>query len=139
MTAKDFPAGLKVQIAKCKDFPCAVGKWATVCAHQDCPGKIKVSFGDEWQGYFTPEQLVAIAEPQREIFNLIRERDNIQKSISGLKHDLEKVEQQIKGKAQKYKLCPECGAPVLRKWNHDDLLYRLWTCSDRNCHGQIIE
>ena len=139
MSTENFPAGIKVQIAKCKDFPCVVGKWATVCARQDCPGKIKVSFDDQWQGYFAPEQLGKISEPQREMFALIQERDDIAKKLADIQRDLAAVENRIKTIGHKHKLCSICGAPMLRDYCHEDILYRKWACCDRKCHGFIIE
>ena len=44
--------GDKVIIMSCDDYPSLVGRIATIMDHQDNPNKIKVSFSDQWQGYF---------------------------------------------------------------------------------------
>ncbi len=55
-----FTPGEKVKITRCKDMPELVGKTAIVCGFQDCQYKIKVSFSEQWQGYFTPTQLMKL-------------------------------------------------------------------------------
>jgi hypothetical protein len=42
----------KVMIVRCDEYPTLVGKIATIMGHQDNHNKIKVSFSDQWQGYF---------------------------------------------------------------------------------------
>lgn len=42
------------------DFKGVIGMAARICTYQDCPGKIRVSFSDKFQGYFTPEQLTEV-------------------------------------------------------------------------------
>lgn len=139
MSTENFPAGIKVQIVNCEDFPCAVGRWATVCKQQDQPGRIKVSFDDKWQGYFAPEQLVTISKMQRELLDLIKDRNGIQTSLSELTDKLQKVNRQIFTMCHKYKLCPECGAPVVRIFPPGLLFREKWACSDSHCSGSFIE
>lgn len=45
-------AGDKVKILQCKEYPNLEERIVTVMNHQDCKGKIKVSFSDQWCGYF---------------------------------------------------------------------------------------
>jgi len=55
-----YQPGTKLKIVRCKNYQWLIGKIVTVCAHQDCYNKIKVSFDDNWQGYFTPTQVQEI-------------------------------------------------------------------------------
>ena len=43
--------GDKVMIIRCDDYPSLVGRIATVMTQDESP-KIRVSFSDQWQGYF---------------------------------------------------------------------------------------
>lgn len=43
--------GDKVMIVRCDEYPSLVGKIATVMEQDESP-KIRVSFSDQWQGYF---------------------------------------------------------------------------------------
>ena len=54
-----YQPGTLVKIIS-SDFKGVIGMAARICTHQDCPGKIRVSFSDKFQGYFTPEQLTEI-------------------------------------------------------------------------------
>ncbi len=51
-----YQPGTLVKIIS-SDFKGVIGMIAMVCTHQDCPSKIRVSFDDKWQGYFTPTQI----------------------------------------------------------------------------------
>lgn len=53
--------GDKVKILECKDFPNFIGKIVTVMV-PDAPNKIKVSFSDQWQGYFKFNEIIKIQE-----------------------------------------------------------------------------
>ena len=50
------------------DFEGMIGMVARVCTYQDCPSKIRVSFSDKWQGYFTPTQIDEV----KNIYDLIK-------------------------------------------------------------------
>jgi len=51
--------GDKVLIIKCDSYPSLIGKMPTVM-RSDCDTKVRVSFSDQWQGYFYPNQIVKI-------------------------------------------------------------------------------
>lgn len=55
-----YEYGKKLKVVKCKDFPVLVGRIGTVMFYQDDPTKIKISFDDNWCGYFRPTQLEEI-------------------------------------------------------------------------------
>ena len=55
-----YSPGTKLKIVRCKNYPGLIGRIVTVDTYQDCPDKIKVSFDEQWQGYFTPTQLCEI-------------------------------------------------------------------------------
>lgn len=57
---KIYKPGEKYKIIRCNDFPALNGKIITVMTYQDDPMKIKVSFDDNWCGYFRPTQLIKI-------------------------------------------------------------------------------
>jgi hypothetical protein len=55
-----FNGGDKVMIVK-DNISCVIGKIGTVSYFQsDSFNKIKVSFDDNWQGFFKPEQLIKV-------------------------------------------------------------------------------
>ena len=64
----EFRPGTEVRILQCAEYPMLIGKIATVMERQDCPGKIRVSFSEEWQGYFKPTQIERY-EPVDEMLN----------------------------------------------------------------------
>ena len=63
-----FTPGMKARIIQCDNFPCLIGKVVTVCGFQDCPGKVRVSFDNQWQGYFLPSQLNPFTIDQCAVF-----------------------------------------------------------------------
>ena len=54
--------GTKLKIIRCKDFPGLIGKIGIISFHQDESTKIKISFDQNWQGYFRPTQVEKISE-----------------------------------------------------------------------------
>lgn len=52
IAGNEINVGDKVKIIRCKEYPNFEGRLVTVMEHQDCAGKIKVSFSDQWCGYF---------------------------------------------------------------------------------------
>ena len=73
--------GDKVKILECKDFPNFVGKIVTVMV-PDAPNKIRVSFSDQWQGYFKFNEIIKIQEnnncrSEKEIMELMAFKPNI--------------------------------------------------------------
>lgn len=57
-----YEVGTKLKVVRCKDFPCLIGKIGIVIFLQDDPTKIKISFDQNWQGYFRPTQVEKISE-----------------------------------------------------------------------------
>ena len=64
-----YQPGTLVKIIS-SDFEGMIGMAARVCTYQDCPGKIRVSFSDKWQGYFMPTQI----EEVKNVYDLIKIR-----------------------------------------------------------------
>lgn len=60
-----YPPGQKLKIVRCKDFPGLIGKIGTVMYHQDERTKIKLSFDQNWQGYFRPTEIEPFTETCR--------------------------------------------------------------------------
>ena len=56
-----FKPGTKVKIVR-SAYAALLGRIVIVCTYQDCPDKIRVSYDDKWQGYFTPTQLREVHE-----------------------------------------------------------------------------
>ena len=85
---KSALAGAMVRIVKCENLPGLVGKHAKISAIQDCPGKIKVDFDDQWQGYFEPRQLEFPSGSPQEIVGCICENelllDDLDVIVNGL-------------------------------------------------------
>lgn len=52
----------KLKVVRCKDFPGLIGKVGVVSFYQDDPTKIKISFDQNWQGYFRPTQVEKFEE-----------------------------------------------------------------------------
>lgn len=58
--------GDKLKILRCKEYPNLEGHIVTVMDHQDCEGKIKVSFSDQWQGYFRFCDVIKISQHKKD-------------------------------------------------------------------------
>ena len=57
-----YEVGTKLKVVRCKEFSGLIGKIGIVMYFQDDPTKIKISFDQNWQGYFRPTQVEKISE-----------------------------------------------------------------------------
>ena len=80
----ELKVGDKVIIICCDDHPSLVGRIATVMTQDESP-KIRVSFSDQWQGYFRGVDIVKYIEEEHKgnailqakvLTHMIRTKDN---------------------------------------------------------------
>ena len=80
----ELKVGDKVMIICCNDYPSLVGRIATVMTQDESP-KIRVSFSDQWQGYFRGVDIVKYIEEEHKgnvmlqtkiLKHMIRTKDN---------------------------------------------------------------
>ena len=82
----ELKIGDKVMIMRCDDYPTLVGRIATVMKQDESP-KIRVSFSDQWQGYFRGVDIVKYIEKEH--------KDNKLLTIKVLRHMIENKDNQI--------------------------------------------
>lgn len=61
--------GDKVKILN-SDYPNQIGRIVEVMNHQDCMDKVKVSFSDQWQGYFNHTQIAKVVKTKKSEIDL---------------------------------------------------------------------
>ena len=80
----ELKVGDKVMIVRCDEYPNLVGKIATVIEPDESP-KVRVSFSDQWQGYFRGVDIEKYIEEEHKgnkflttkvIRNMIENKDN---------------------------------------------------------------
>jgi hypothetical protein len=80
----ELKVGDKVVIVRCDEYPTLVGKIATIM-EQDASPKIRVSFSDQWQGYFRGVDIEKYIEEEHKgnkflttkvLRNMIENKDN---------------------------------------------------------------
>ena len=77
----------KVMIVRCDEYPTLVGRIATIMDHQDNPHKIKVSFSDQWQGYFRGVDVKKYIEEEH--------KGNVNLQTKVLKHMIRTKDEQL--------------------------------------------
>ena len=78
--------GDKVMIVRCDDYPTLVGRIATVMEQDESP-KIRVSFSDQWQGYFRGVDIEKYIEEEH--------KGNVNLQTRVLKHMIRTKDEQI--------------------------------------------
>lgn len=84
--SNELKVGDKVMIICCDDYPSLVGKIATVIEQDESP-KIRVSFSDQWQGYFRGVDILKYIEEEH------KGNANLQAKI--LKHMIRTKDEQL--------------------------------------------
>jgi len=79
--------GDKVMVVRCDEYPTLVGRIATIMGHQDNPNKIKVSFSDQWQGYFRGVDIEKYIEEEH--------KGNVNLQTRVLKHMIRTKDEQL--------------------------------------------
>ena len=67
-----FEPGTQVRIVK-NEYAALIGRIVTVCAQQDRPDRVRVSYAGKWQGYFDPDELEALAPDTANDIGALRE------------------------------------------------------------------
>jgi len=78
--------GDKVMIIRCDDYPTLVGKIATVMEQDESP-KIRVSFSNQWQGYFRGVDIEKYIEEEH--------KGNVNLQTRVLKHMIRTKDEQL--------------------------------------------
>jgi hypothetical protein len=78
--------GDKVMIVRCDDYPTLVGRIATVMEQDESP-KIRVSFSDQWQGYFRGVDIEKYIEEEH--------KGNVNLQTRVLKHMIRTKDEQL--------------------------------------------
>ena len=78
--------GDKVMIVRCDDYPSLVGRIATVMEQDEFP-KIRVSFSDQWQGYFRSVDIEKYIEEKH--------KGNVKLQTKVLKHMIRTKDEQL--------------------------------------------
>ena len=82
----ELKVGDKVMIICCNDYPSLVGRIATVMEQDESP-KIRVSFSDQWQGYFRGVDIEKYIEEEH--------KGNVNLQTRVLKHMIRTKDEQI--------------------------------------------
>jgi hypothetical protein len=78
--------GDKIMIVRCDEYPSLVGRIATVMGQDESP-KIRVSFSDQWQGYFRGVDIEKYIEEEH--------KGNVNLQTRVLKHMIRTKDEQI--------------------------------------------
>jgi hypothetical protein len=82
----ELKVGDKVMIVRCDEYPTLVGKIATIM-EQDASPKIRVSFSDQWQGYFRGVDIEKYIEEEH--------KGNVNLQTRVLKHMIRTKDEQL--------------------------------------------